>query len=77
MTHPLLETLTRPAKVGAIRRSWVIATRNPAREKRRAWDSNPQALAGNGFQVRGGSSWLLLALPKQPCFVQASDGSAS
>jgi hypothetical protein len=31
--------------------------------KRRAWDSNPQALSGNGFQVISQASWLFLPGP--------------
>jgi hypothetical protein len=36
------------------------STRSCRSELRRAWDSNPQALAGNGFQVCGRASLLAL-----------------
>ena len=48
---------------------WKIVT-SPNREcpgqrlfSRRAWDSNPQALAGNGFQVMSPPSWLFPSDP--------------
>ena len=34
-----------------------------SRTVRRAWDSNPQALSDNGFQVMSTPSWLFLREP--------------
>jgi hypothetical protein len=35
--------------------------------QRRAWDSNPQVLSDNGFQVMERSSQVFLPKPEQPC----------